>query len=344
MLRLEPLVFEGGSFRETWVSAAAVSLPRGIRPAGTCIYYLLEPGTFSEMHTVESDEIFHFYLGDPVEMLQLLPDGSSATYVLGSDLAAGQHVQLVVPAGPSPAGHEFDSLWATWRSTHADIVDEHYYMNPKWFLSNTTRYDNYDRSGPKVFAGEYAAQTGGQAQPDNRNTWGGAIAEAAFMTGLERNADVVRMASYAPLLANVNAWQWTPDLIWFDNLRSYDTPNYQVQKLFASNVGTRVVPVTPAQADNLYAVASIDERTHELILTAVNYADAPRSTTLHFNGVTLAGPAKVITLASSDLKAENGFDHPATIAPTNSTLDTNGASLKLEVAPYSVTVYRFPLK
>ena len=148
-------------------------------------------------------------------------------------------IQLVVSAGPSPAGHEFDSLWATWRSTHADIVDEHYYMNPKWFLSNTTRYDNYDRSGPKVFAGEYAAQTGGQAQPDNRNTWGGAIAEAAFMTGLERNADVVRMASYAPLLANVNAWQWTPDLIWFDNLRSYDTPNYQVQKLFASNVGTR---------------------------------------------------------------------------------------------------------
>ena len=99
LLRLEPLVIEGGSFRETWVSAAAVSLPRGIRPAGTCIYYLLEPGTFSEMHTVESDEIFHFYLGDPVEMLQLLPDGSSATYVLGSDLAAGQHVQLVVPAG-----------------------------------------------------------------------------------------------------------------------------------------------------------------------------------------------------------------------------------------------------
>lgn len=99
ILGLEPHPAEGGSFRRTYTSASAVNLARGIRPAGTAIYYLLEAGTFSEMHVLDSDEIFHFYLGDPVEMLQLFPDGRSAVFVLGSDLASGQHLQLLVPAG-----------------------------------------------------------------------------------------------------------------------------------------------------------------------------------------------------------------------------------------------------
>jgi len=99
LLHLEPHPVEGGWFRRTYTSAGNVELPRGVRAQGTAIYYLLESGTFSEMHVLASDEIFHFYLGDPVEMLQLLPDGSSAVFTLGPDLAAGQHVQLVVPAG-----------------------------------------------------------------------------------------------------------------------------------------------------------------------------------------------------------------------------------------------------
>jgi predicted cupin superfamily sugar epimerase len=99
LLKLEPHPVEGGFYRRTYASAHGVGMPRGDRPMSTAIYYLLEPGTFSEMHVLASDEIFHFYLGDPVEMLQLLPDGSSAVFTLGPDLAAGQHVQLVVPAG-----------------------------------------------------------------------------------------------------------------------------------------------------------------------------------------------------------------------------------------------------
>ncbi|MGB9406259.1 MAG: cupin domain-containing protein [Terracidiphilus sp.] len=99
LLRLEPHPVEGGFYRRTYASNSTVELPRGPRPTGTAIYYLLEPGTFSEMHVLASDEIFHFYLGDPVEMLQLFPDGSSAVFILGPDLANGQHVQLVVPAG-----------------------------------------------------------------------------------------------------------------------------------------------------------------------------------------------------------------------------------------------------
>jgi hypothetical protein len=99
LLKLEPHPVEGGFFRRTYTSAGTVDLPRGVRAQGTAIYYLLEPGTFSEMHVLDSDEIFHFYLGDPVEMLQLHPDGRSALFTLGQDFTAGQHVQLVVPAG-----------------------------------------------------------------------------------------------------------------------------------------------------------------------------------------------------------------------------------------------------
>jgi predicted cupin superfamily sugar epimerase len=98
-LNLQPHPVEGGWFRRTYTSPHGVGMPRGDRPMSSAIYYLLEPGTFSEMHVLASDEMFHFYLGDPVEMLQLLPDGSSALFTLGPDLAAGQHVQLHVPAG-----------------------------------------------------------------------------------------------------------------------------------------------------------------------------------------------------------------------------------------------------
>lgn len=99
LLKLEPHPIEGGSFRQTYASQGTLKLDRGVRHQGTCIYYLLEPGTFSEMHMLESDEIFHFYLGAPVEMLQLYPDGRSALVTLGPDLAQGQQVQVIVPAG-----------------------------------------------------------------------------------------------------------------------------------------------------------------------------------------------------------------------------------------------------
>jgi len=251
-------------------------------------------------------------------------------------------IKLVVAAGPSPAGEQFDFLWSNWRAMNADIVDEHYYMSPEWFQNNSGRYDHYNRSGPKVFAGEYAAQTAGVARPDNHNNWEAAISEAAFMTGLERNADVVRMASYAPLFAHVDAWQWTPDAIWFDNLRSYGTPNYYVQRIFASNLGARVLPSTPQAQDHLYTTASLDERTHEIIVTVVNVSSASRATEIHLKGVTPSGTAEVITLASDDLKAENSLDHPENITLKNSTLEVKSAKIPVELKPYSVTVYRIP--
>ncbi len=253
-------------------------------------------------------------------------------------------IKLVVAAGPAPAGEPFETMWSNWRTLHADIVDEHYYMSPEWFLANTARYDRYDRNGPKVFAGEYAAQTVGTTSSENRNNWKAAISEAAFMTGLERNADVVQMASYAPLLANVDAWQWKPDAIWFDNLRSYGTTDYYVQKVFANNVGTRIVPVTPHAEDGLYTSASLDDRTHELIVKAINFAATPRQAEIRLNGVNPSGTAKVTTLASNDLNAENSLDHPTAVAPESSTIELRSGAIPVQLRPYSVTVYRIPAR
>ncbi|RYY33967.1 MAG: alpha-L-arabinofuranosidase, partial [Sphingobacteriaceae bacterium] len=113
------------------------------------------------------------------------------------------NIKIVTSTGTDPNGARFDSLNTAFRELKADILDEHYYRAPQWFKDNAKRYDDYDRSGPKIFAGEYAAQSVAIASPDNKNNWDCALAEAAFITGLERNADVVSMASYAPLFAHV---------------------------------------------------------------------------------------------------------------------------------------------
>ncbi len=144
-------------------------------------------------------------------------------------------ITVISNSGPDDQGATFDNLWAKNRAAGTDMVDEHYYNSPNWFLQNNARYDAYDRSGPKVFLGEYASQDAKFAN---------SLAEAAYMTGLERNADVVKMASYAPLFANIDNVQWRPDLIWFDNDESWGTTGYLMQKLFMTNVGDKVVPST----------------------------------------------------------------------------------------------------
>jgi alpha-L-arabinofuranosidase len=255
-------------------------------------------------------------------------------------------IALVSSAGPGASGKEFEYLWTNLRQLKADIIDEHYYMPPAWFLANSHRYDKYDRSGPKVFAGEYAAQTSGVAKPDNRNNWEGAIAEAAFMTGLERNADVVRMASYAPLFAHVDAWQWTPNLIWFDNLRSYGTPNYYVQKMYAANRGTRVVQVesdgSGTNTENgLYASASIDENSGEVILKVVNAGATARQLRVNLKGAgATQANGQLTVLASADLKAENSLDQPTRVAPADKSLAASSSGFDLPLEPQSFTVLR----
>src|SRR5262245_46270962 len=231
-------------------------------------------------------------------------------------------ITLITSAGPFAGDDRFRYLWGEMRRLKADIVDEHYYMAPKWFRDNVGRYDDYPRSGPKVFAGEYAAQSSGRGGlPENRNDWECAMSEAAFMTGLERNADVVLMSSYAPLFAHVDAWQWTPNLIWFDNLRSYGTPNYYVQKLFSLNRGSRILPTqlngsTKNGQQNLFTSASLDEKAGEVVLKLVNTEASAKEVRINLAGAAKPGqPGKAFILANADLKAENSLDEPKKVSP-----------------------------
>lgn len=255
-------------------------------------------------------------------------------------------IKLVNSTGTDPDGDKFNFLNDTLRKMNADILDEHYYRAPQWFLQNAARYDNYDRNGPKIFAGEYAAQSKGIASPDNRNNWQTALSEAAYMTGLERNAGIVSMASYAPLFAHVDAWQWTPDLIWFDNLHSYGTPNYYVQKLFSANKGTQVIPLlqdgqSVAGKDSLYASAVLDKGTAEIVIKVVNASAMAQSARVVLTGVRKpAAVANVLVLQSINLQQVNSLDQPKILSPIMEQAKVISNNLSLTLPPYSFSVVR----
>ena len=137
------------------------------------------------------------------------------------------------------------AAWGTddpkWKSRESvELVDEHYYRNPAWFANNFNKYDAYDRRGPKVYAGEYAVTSGF----GNMGSLNAALGEAVYMMGIEKNSDIVTMASYAPIFANLNNRKWAPDMIQFTSDRAFGTPSYYVQSMMANNIGTRVLPVT----------------------------------------------------------------------------------------------------
>jgi alpha-L-arabinofuranosidase len=251
-------------------------------------------------------------------------------------------IKLIAAAGPFPEGREFDYAWRKFPSMPVDFVDEHYYGSPDWFLQHADRYDNYDRKGPKIFAGEYAAQSVGIASPLNKNNWQCALAEAAFMTGLERNSDLVAMSSYAPLFAHVEGWQWTPDLIWFDNLRSFGTPNYYVQKLFSTEVGTSILPLKlDGVTKGLFGSATRDDPTGDLIIKLVNTNPTPASTSVQLSR-TPTGPLKADgwLLASDDLTAVNTLDDPTKISPQPLDPVTLNSTFQRELPPQSLTVLK----
>lgn len=254
--------------------------------------------------------------------------------------------KIIASSGTGPEGERFDLLNTALRRMHIDFVDEHYYMPPKFFFENATRYDNYPRTGSKVFAGEYASHVPGISDGLKRNNWLSALSEAAFLTGLERNAAIVQMASYAPLFAHVEGWQWTPDLIWVDNLNIYGTPNYYVQKLYSLNKGTTVVPIewnkeVIAGRDSLYASAVKDEATNELVIKMVNAGNIPQTVWVKVPAAKrLATTGKLIVLQSDDLTAVNSLATPRKVAPSESVIKITGKKPVLQLKPYSFSVLR----
>lgn len=259
-------------------------------------------------------------------------------------------IKLVSGAGPSPDGSFFDYASGELKQLGADIVDEHYYANPAWFLQHATRYDNYDRNSYKIFAGEYAAQEKFTTSPENHNNWECALAEAAFMTGLERNAAVVHLCSYAPLFAHVDGWQWKPDLIWFDNLRSFGTPNYYVQQMYSTNKGTEVLSILSngsplTGSDGLYGSAAYDQVSGDVIIKLVHTGTAPVRVAVKLTGKKPAASAvRIQEMAASDLSTVNTLDAPKTISPVSGETILRQNTLTCELKPASFTVFRVKVK
>lgn len=253
-------------------------------------------------------------------------------------------IKIISGSGPSPDGEFFEYGWKELKKLNAQIVDEHYYNSPDWFLKNADRYDKYDRRGPKVFAGEYAAQSVGVVKPDNKNNWQTALSEAAFMTGLERNADVVTMTSYAPLLAHADGWQWTPDLIWFNNLKSYATPNYYVQKLFSNNKGTDLIKISEkgkvlTGQNNLYASAVKDSKSGETIVKIVN--SNAQQTSIEITPINIKPSSKMtkIILTAWALKDENNFQSE-NIKPVEETAVLKKGKISVDIPANSLVVLK----
>ncbi|WP_315085629.1 alpha-L-arabinofuranosidase C-terminal domain-containing protein [Bacteroides heparinolyticus] len=255
-------------------------------------------------------------------------------------------MKIVGSSGPDSEGKQFDYLWPEMKRLKADLVDEHFYRPETWFLSQGARYDNYDRKGPKVFAGEYACHGKGKKW----NHFHASLLEAAFMTGLERNADIVHMATYAPLFAHVEGWQWRPDMIWYDNLNSVRTASYYVQQLYALYKGTNVlpltmnkVPVTGGEGQNgLFASAVYDKLKDEIIVKVANTSDKAQPLTLKFDGwkkkeVLSAG--RCIKLASADPDMDNTIGKPSAVIPRESDLQVSGQVLNVNLEPKTFAVY-----
>ncbi|WP_297091853.1 alpha-L-arabinofuranosidase C-terminal domain-containing protein [uncultured Draconibacterium sp.] len=256
-------------------------------------------------------------------------------------------IKIIGTSGPTPDGEKFDYLWPKMRELEVDLVDEHYYRSPEWFLANAARYDSYDRSGPKVFAGEYASH-----HKTRDNNLRAAISEAAFMTGLERNADVVQLATYAPLFAHVDAWQWKPDMIWFDNLNVVRTPNYYVQKMYACNAGTNVLPLTRdneivAGKDSLFASAVFDANTTELIVKVVNASDKPQEINIllkQLNQSVANTRVNISCLHANEPGAVNTIEAPNKLVPTSTYVLAHEKGFKLNALGNAFYVCRIKIK
>ena len=263
-------------------------------------------------------------------------------------------INIIGSSGPYRGGEWFDDLWAAMRTMDVQLVDEHYYAGELFFEQNADRYDSYPRKGPKVFAGEYACHGS-----DNKkwNHFNAALVEAAYMTGIERNADIVEMATYAPLLAHVEGWQWRPDLVWFDNLDVMRTCSYYVQQLYALNRGTHVLPVTmdgkvvagKEGQRQLYASVVKDVEKKQYIVKVANLSYYSQEINIKFEDLPrkhkLSSEITCTSLHSDNNVAENTIENPDQVVPVTAPIrpeEWKDNNLKTRIGPKTFAVYTFP--
>ncbi len=262
-------------------------------------------------------------------------------------------IKIVGTSGPVPEDvpdntYRFEDGWKAMKAQKADLVDEHYYRDEEWFLTHGLRYDTYDRKGPKVFAGEYACHGKGKKW----NHYEAAILEAAFMTGFERNADIVHMTTPAPLFAHIDGWQWRPDQIWYDNTDMFKTVSYYVQQMYSTNAGTNVLSLTmdkkpvanQAGQNGLFASAAYDSKTDEVIIKIANTTKVSQPVSFNLTGMKGTRTAQILTLFHNGMDDENTICKPEFITPQKGTIQVDegkGSSLLLDdMPPMSFRIYR----
>jgi alpha-L-arabinofuranosidase len=218
-----------------------------------------------------------------------------------------------------------------------DVLDEHFYMSAKESFDQAHHYDASDRNGPKIFVGEWATREG-----DPTPNLEAALGDAAWLTGLERNSDLIIMASYAPLFVNVNPGgeQWATDLIGYDALTSYGSPSYWTQVMFSTHLGTEVVPAVLSNAGpRLYASATRDDAQHKLYIKVVNATSTAQQVAISLTGAAKIGPqATLTTMSGKTPNATNTITLPNAVRPISYSVAISGTKFTHSFAPYSVNV------
>lgn len=264
------------------------------------------------------------------------------------DAVKAKHPEITVigTVGPAPDGFDYEEGWKFANELNLEMVDEHGYREPQWFLDNLTHFDAYDRSKSLIYLGEYAAH-----EPDRANTLLSALAEAAYMTSLERNGDIVRLSSYAPLLGREDHTQWRPDLIYFTGTDILLTANYYVQRLFSINNGDVYLPHSVSLPDGAgvdiektFATSCVkNSSSGDIILKLVNVSQNAVQTRVDLS---TSGPIETTaacTLLTGDSKAVNSFQNPGLVVPATSNI-TVGETFVYEAPPYSLTVIRMKMQ
>ncbi|HKZ65832.1 MAG TPA: alpha-L-arabinofuranosidase C-terminal domain-containing protein [Chitinophagaceae bacterium] len=248
-------------------------------------------------------------------------------------------ITLIGTTGPFHSGEDYELGWKFANQLAVPVVDEHYYEKPEWFLNNLKRYDDYDRKASQVYVGEFAAH-----DINRKNTLRSALAEAAYMTTLERNGDIVKMASYAPLLARRNNTSWNPNLIYFTNTTILPTVNYYVQQLFSINQGDMyfsniISSSLPDTAKTFSASCVQDTKTGDIIIKLVNTDSATAQAHVNLSRFRSINPVASRTVLTGDLLAENSFEHPKNIVPKTFAFAA-GKSVVYNAPAHSLTVIR----
>ncbi len=244
-------------------------------------------------------------------------------------------ITVVGTVGPFYEGADYAEGWRLATELGVPMVDEHYYVDPGWMIHNQDYYDRYDRTKSKVYLGEYAAHLPGR--PNNIET---ALAEALYLTSVERNADVVEMTSYAPLLAKEGHTQWNPDLIYFNNTEVKPTVGYYTQQMYGQNAGTQYITSHITLSNGQEAVRKRvgisvvkDEATGDHIVKLVNLLPVEVSSTVKLKGIDLQNPSAVKTLLTGDPKDKQARS-------VTSTFDIGGTEFPYTLPAYSFTVIR----